>query len=153
MELFKLFLGDISFLEKMCTLSFGGSSKGSAPPKTWTGFKLADLEKLRGMAGSIASLAGETNLDKVRPKMVELGEKITTSQERYWDSQSQMYKTRTVTHAHNKPTEELVGKEEGGEEVQRLMGLFRKRQQEVVRGRAAPGRKALRAGGQGTGDY
>ena len=128
-----------------------GSSKGTKPPKTWTGFKVADLEKLRGMAGSLAGLAGGTNLEKIRPKMATLGEKITTSQQRYWDSQSQSYKTRTVTHAHNKPTEELLTKEEGGDEVQRLMGLFRKRQQEVVRGTAAPGRKALRA--EGTGDY
>ena len=151
MELFKLFLGDISFLEKMCTLSFGGSSKGSAPPKTWTGFKLADLEKLRGMAGSLADLAGKTNLDKVRPKMVELGEKTGKITTQTWDSQKNRYVTTTSTVGLNKPTEELVDKEEGGEEVQRLMGLFRKRQQEVVRGKAAPGRKALRA--EGTGDY
>ena len=151
MELFKLFLGDISFLEKMCTLSFGGSSKGSAPPKTWTGFKLADLEKLRGMAGSLADLAGKTNLDKVRPKMVELGEKTGKMTTSTWDSQKNRYVTTTSTVGLNKPTEELVDKEAGGEEVQRQMGLFRKRPQEVVRGKAAPGRKALRA--EGTGDY
>ena len=151
MELFKLFLVDISFLEKMCTLSFGGSSNRAAPPKTWTGFKLADLEKLRGMAGSLADLAGKTNLDKVRPKMVELGEKTGKMTTSTWDSQKNRYVTTTSTVGLNKPTEELVDKEEGGEEVQRLMGLFRKRQQEVVRGKAAPGRKALRA--EGTGDY
>mgnify|MGYP003150328318 CR=1 FL=1 len=150
MELFKLFLGDISFLEKMCTLSFGGSSKGTKPPKTWTGFKVADLEKLRGMAGSLAGLAGGTNLEKIRPKMATLGEKITTSKRQAF-SLERGYYTSVTRHHHNKPTEELVGKEEGGDEVQRLMGLFRKRQQEVVRGTAAPGRKALRA--EGTGDY
>ena len=152
MELFKLFLGDISFLEKMCTLSFGGGgSKGKAPPKTWTGFKLADLEMLRGMGGSMAGSEQGLNLDKLRPKMVELGEKTETRQYTTWDSQKNRYVTKTSTVGLNKPTEELVDKEEGGDEVQRLMGLFRKRQQEVVRGKAAPGRKALRA--QGTGDY
>ena len=151
MELFKLFLGDISFLEKMCTLSFGGSSKGSAPPKTWTGFKLADLETLRGMGGSLAGSEQGLNLDKLRPKMVELGEKTQTRTYQTWDSDKKRNVTKTSTVGLNKPTEELVGKEEGGDEVQRLMGLFRKRQQEVVRGKAAPGRKALRA--QGTGKY
>ena len=132
-------------------MSLGGSSKGSAPPKTWTGFKLADLEKLRSMGGALAGLEQGTNLDKLIPKMVELGEKITTDRRRVWNQSKQRYETQTTVHAHNKPTEELVGKEEGGDEVQRLMGLFRKRQQEVVRGKAAPGRKALRA--QGIGDY
>ena len=131
-------------------MSLGGSSKGSAPPKTWTGFKLADLERLRGMAGSIADLAGGTDLEKVRPKIATLGEKVTVSKRQVF-SPTKGWHTQTTVHQHNKPTEELVDKEEGGDEVQRLMGLFRKRQQEVVRGKAAPGRKALRA--QGIGDY
>ena len=127
------------------------SSKGSAPPKTWTGFKLADLEKLRAMGGGLAGAEQGLNLDKIRPKMVELGEKTEQRTMRTWDSNQKRYKTTTYTAGLNMPTEELVNKEEGGDEVQRLMGLFRKRQQEVIRGKAAPGRKALRA--QGTGDY
>ena len=125
-------------------------SSGSKPPKTWTGFKLADLEKLRTMGGSLAGAELGSNLDKLRPKLSELGEKTTVSKRQAF-SLSKGYHTQTTVHKHNNPTEELVGKEEGGDEIQRLMGLFRKRQQEVIRGKAAPGRKALRA--QGTGDY
>ena len=128
-----------------------GSSKGTAPPRTWTGFKLADLERLRAMGGSMAGSEQGLNLDKLRPKMVELGEKTEQRTSKTWDPDKKRYVTKTSSVGLNKPTEELVGKEEGGDEVQRLMGLFRKRQQEVVRGKAAPGRKALRS--QGTGDY
>ena len=146
---------------------FGGSSKGTAPPKTWTGFKLADLERLRAMGGSLAGSEMRLDLDKLRPKIVELGEATKTirrkknrtspnksghpSNPSAGGPPSNNQEWETVTVGLGRPTEELLTKEEGGDEVQRLMGLFRKRQQEVVRGKAAPGRKALRS--QGTGDY
>ncbi len=144
-----------------------GSSKGTAPPRTWTGFKLADLERLRAMGGSMAGSEMRLDLDKLRPKIVELGEAMKTIRRRKSRKSpnkaghpsnpsaggppSNSEEWETVTVGLGRPTEELLTKEEGGDEVQRLMGLFRKRQQEVVRGKAAPGRKALRA--QGTGKY
>ena len=146
-----------------------GSSKGTAPPRTWTGFKLADLERLRAMGGSMAGSEMRLDLDKLRPKIVELGEAMKTIRRRKSNRRgdtsghpnrnphgegsnaSNSEEWETVTVGLGRPTEELLDKEEGGDEVQRLMGLFRKRQQEVVRGKAAPGRKALRA--QGTGKY
>lgn len=152
MELFKLFFGDISFLEKMCTLSFGGGGGSTpSPPPTWTGFKLKDLERLRAMGGGFASEDIGANLSKLRPKMAELGEKTKTITTQQWNQQKGQYESVTSTKGLGKPTEELVGKEEASDEITRLMGLFRKRQQEVVRGKAAPGRKALRA--EGTGSY
>jgi len=128
-------------------MSFGGSSGKATPPPTWTGFKLADLERLRGMGGSLASQEIGANLGKLRPKIVELGEKTETSTQRVWDQDRKKYVMKPVTTRLGKPTEELVGQEEATDEVTRLMGLFRKRQQEVVQGKAAPGRQALRAQG------
>ena len=150
MELFKLFLGDISFLEKMCTFYFGGSSsRGPAPEKKFTGFRHEDIEKLRGLAGGMTDM--NIDLAKFRPKLAEVGEGRKIVKRKSHDPATNTYKWVDHEVRTGMAAESLVDKEEGGEEVQRLMGLFRKRQQEVVRGKAAPGRKALRA--QGTGDY
>tara|TARA_R100000808_G_C2069433_1_gene97556 strand:- start:178 stop:570 length:393 start_codon:yes stop_codon:yes gene_type:complete len=130
-------------------MSFGGS-RAPAPEKRFTGFRHQDIEKLRGLAGGMANMT--IDLDKYRPKLAEVGEGTKRVREKVYEGRGK-YKWVEKTVRTGMAAESLVDKEEGGEEVQRLMGLFRKRQQEVVRGRAAPGRKALRAGGQGTGDY
>ena len=132
-------------------MSFGGSSRGPAPEKKFTGFRHEDIERLRSLAGGMADM--NIDLDKFRPKLTEVGEGTKKVKVRSHDPATNSYKWVDQVVRTGMAAEALVDKEEGGEEVQRLMGLFRKRQQEVVRGKAAPGRKALRAGGQGTGDY
>lgn len=149
MELFRLFFGDISFLEKMSTLSFGGGGGGRAP-KTWTGFLKEDVERLKTLGSGFASQEMGMELGKIRPKLTEVGEKHETYQ--YWETQPDGRSVlKTATRATGRPEKELVGKEEAAGEITRLMGLFRKRQQEVVRQKAAPGRKALL--GQQGGNY
>jgi hypothetical protein len=150
MELFKLFLGDISFLEKMCTRSWGSSGGGGGPGRTWTGFKTADIDRLLTMGGSFASGDMGANLSKLRPKLATLGEKMKTRTVRRKDNRGD-WKMVTETYGTGKPTEDITSKEDASGEITRLMGLFRKRQQEVQRGKAAPGRKSLRA--EGTGAY
>jgi hypothetical protein len=132
----------------------GSGSSGGAAPRTWTGFKTADIDRLLAMGGSFASGDMGANLSKLRPKLATLGEEMTTIRVKRKRSSSRGdsgggWVTKTV--GTGKPTEDITSKEDASGEITRLMGLFRKRQQEVQRGKAAPGRKSLRA--EGTGAY
>tara|TARA_Y100000361_G_scaffold152980_1_gene173680 strand:+ start:1052 stop:1447 length:396 start_codon:yes stop_codon:yes gene_type:complete len=131
-------------------MSLGGSSsRGPTPEKKFTGFRSEDLEKLRSLGGGMANMS--IDLDKFRPKLAEVGEGRKKVKRRTYNPSTKSYEYREDIVRTGMAAESLVEKEAGGDEIQRLMGLFRKRQQEVIRGKAAPGRKALRA--QGTGDY